>query len=132
MGSKTPASGSSSIAVERNGRTFPKGEDTLQAFLAALYANHPDDPEAFDSLPDHVTQCAIEASGISIPPQSPRRHRVDVEPLSDVTGHVVGADADVVHGAVEWPGAGHGQDPPRGGRRRKQAFGMRKAGLVRR
>ncbi|GCD44088.1 hypothetical protein [Streptomyces paromomycinus] len=48
----------SSIA-NRTGWSCPEREDALETVLAALYANYPDDEEAFDNLPDPLREHAL-------------------------------------------------------------------------
>ncbi|MGW0732495.1 hypothetical protein [Streptomyces sp. NPDC002851] len=51
--------------AQRNGWVDPDHEDTLEAFLFALYSNYPYDEQAFDSLPEHIRDCALRAAQLS-------------------------------------------------------------------
>ncbi|MGW6021212.1 hypothetical protein [Streptomyces sp. NPDC055099] len=52
--------------AERRGWAEPDREDTLEAFLCALYSNYPYDSGAFDSLPEHIKSCALQAAALSL------------------------------------------------------------------
>ncbi|MFF1509544.1 hypothetical protein [Streptomyces sp. NPDC058326] len=52
--------------AERTGWAEPDREDTLEAFLAVLYNNYPDDPQAFSALPEHIRDCALKTAPHSL------------------------------------------------------------------
>ncbi|MFC9111672.1 hypothetical protein ACFTXV_26415 [Streptomyces harbinensis] len=53
--------------VQREGWISPEREDTLEAFLAALYSTYSYEPSALDDLPDDIRNIAVQAAAL-VPP----------------------------------------------------------------